>query len=115
VRRTASSAAHRAEFDRIAPGLEKAVVFDSNPDCPAGGHQSIPSSTQPTDGGRPDAMSLALASLARLALGGSHRQAGDSHRLAPTRLPTVLDLEKTRAHRTTRSADRGAHADPGAV
>jgi hypothetical protein len=43
--------------------------------------------------------------MARLALGGVYRQAGDRRRVAPPRLSLVLDLEKptpaARACRTT--------------
>ena len=51
------------------------------------------------DGGRSNAVGVALARLARLALGGSHRQAGDGHRVASPRLSPVLDLEKPTPHR----------------
>jgi hypothetical protein len=43
---------------------------------------------------------VAVASLARLAVGCAHRQAGDRRRLAPTQLSPLLDLEKPAAHRS---------------
>ena len=60
-------------------------------------------------------LGVALGSMARLALGPSHREAGDRHSMAPARFPAVLDLEKPAAHRTTRHASRRARADPGVV
>ena len=58
---------------------------------------------------------MALASLARLAVGGSDRQTGDRRRLAPTRLSPILDVEKPPAHRATGCASRPARPDPRAV
>ena len=49
---------------------------------------------------------MALALVARLAVGRAHRQAGDRRRLAPARLSPVLDLEEPTAHRAPgRAAD----------
>ena len=60
-------------------------------------------------------MGRSLASLARLAVGAGHRQAGDRHRVASSRLSPVLDLEEPSAHRTTGRAGRRPRADPRAV
>ena len=49
---------------------------------------------------------MALAGMARLALGRAHRQAGDRHRVAPARLSSVLDLEEPTAHRAAGRATR---------
>ena len=93
------------------------VAAPRNPRAPTPAHgcQSIARSTPPLDHRRPDAVGVALASLARLAVGGSDRQTGDRRRLAPTRLWPILDVEKPPAHRTTGCASRPARPDPRAV
>ena len=56
-------------------------------------------------------MGVALAGMARLALGPSHRQAGDRHRLAPARLSSVLDVEEPTPHRAPGRATRRSRLD----
>ena len=79
------------------------VAAPRNPRAPTSAHgcPSIAAPTSPFDVDRPDAVGVALASLARLAAGSSHRQAGDRRRLAPTRLSALLDLEEPPAPRPT--------------
>ena len=60
--------------------------------------------------GGPLALGPAFAHLDRMANGARDRQARDCHRLAPTRLPAVVDLEKPAPHRATDGA--GRHPDP---
>jgi putative transposase len=69
----------------------------------------------PIDVGRPDAVGVALASLARVAVGSAHRKPGDRRRVAPTRLSPLLDLEKSPPYGTTERASRRSRADPRAV
>ena len=60
----------------------------------------------------PVALGPVHAPLDRMANGARHRQAGDRHRLAPTGLPAVVDLEKPAPHRATDRAGGHPHADP---
>src|SRR5436190_2643395 len=65
------------------------------------------------DRGRPPAVDLSGASLARLALGVAHRQARNGRSLASCRLSLVLDLEGAlRKTRTTRHFKRTPRPDP---
>jgi len=73
---------------------------------PARRGPSIAPLTTSFDFGRPDAVGVALASLAPLAVGASCRQAGDRRHLASTWLSPVLDPEKPPTHRATRCASR---------
>src|SRR5207302_1318762 len=64
------------------------------------------------DRGRPPAVDLSVAPLARLALGVGHRQARNGRSLASCRLSFVLDLEGAlRKTRTTRHVKRGPRSD----
>ncbi len=83
------------------------VAAPRNPCAPTSAHggPSIAPAAPPFDVGRPDAVGVALACLARLALGPSHCEAGDGHRLAPARLSSVLDLEEPTPHRTSGRAE----------
>jgi hypothetical protein len=97
------------------PIARVAASRDSRAPTSARGGQSITPSTPPFDLGRPDAVGVALASLARLAVRCTHREAGDRRRLAPTRLSPLLDLEKPRARRTTERTGGCARVDPRAI
>src|SRR5215207_9441412 len=57
----------------------------------------------PADSGGPPPVGVAGAGLEQLANRADHRQTGDSPRLAPPRLPPVLDVEEPPADR---AADR---------
>src|SRR2546425_12884047 len=64
------------------------------------------------DRGRPPALDLSVAPLARLALGVGHRQARNGRGLASGRLSFVLDLEGAlRKTRTTRHFKRSPRSD----
>src|SRR3989440_861421 len=64
------------------------------------------------DSGRPPAVDLSVAPLARLALGVAHRQARNGRSLASCRLSFVLDLEGAlRKTRTTRHFKRSPRPD----
>src|SRR2546429_207055 len=64
------------------------------------------------DRGRPPAVDLSVAPLARLALGVGHRQARNGRSLASCRLSFVLDLEGAlRKTRTTRHFKRSPRSD----
>src|SRR5437773_8516682 len=64
------------------------------------------------DLGRPPAVDLSVAPLARLALGIGHRQARNGRSLASCRLSFVLDLEDAlRKTRTTRHVKRSPRSD----
>src|SRR2546429_593529 len=64
------------------------------------------------DRGRPPAVDLSVAPLARLALGVGHRQARNGRSLASCRLSFVLDLEGAlRKTRTTRHFKRTSRSD----
>ena len=69
-----------------------AASGNSRPPAPANGGPSIAPPTPPIDVGRPCAVGVALASLAPIAVGASHRQAGDRRCLfvAPTAMFRLL-------------------------
>jgi hypothetical protein len=79
-------------------------------------HQlQLTAATHPTATGaaredRPVALGRARAPLERMANGARHRQAGDRHRLAPTGLPAVVDLEEPAPPGATDRACRRPHA-----
>src|SRR5712692_9409651 len=73
-------------FARRAPARSAGVT------APAAGAATQPASTARED--RPVALGRALPHLVRMANGTRDRQAGDRHRLAPTGLPTLVDLEE---------------------
>src|SRR6266851_3575095 len=56
-------------------------------------------------------LGMAVTSVARLASGTRHRQAGNGHRLASPRLPTVLDLEEPSPRGSTDRPGRCEDAD----
>src|SRR5439155_20326231 len=59
------------------------------------------------------AMGLALTTVVGLAFRPGHRQTGDRHRLAPTSLSLVLDLEgSSRSNRTSQYLKRNSRSDP---
>ena len=59
---------------------------------------------------QPDAVGVALALMARLALGRSHRQAGNGRRVAPSRLSPVLDLEESPSQRAVHAVSPDVRA-----
>ena len=77
--------------------------------------QSVPPPTSPRHVGRPDVVGVALAGMARLAFGRSHRQAGNRHRVAPARLSSVLDVEEPTPHRPPDRSTRRSRPDPRTV
>jgi hypothetical protein len=68
-------------------------------------------SATPADGGGPPPVGMAGTGLEQLANRTCHRQTGDSSRLAPPRLPPVLDVEGPPADRSADRALRCARAD----
>src|SRR6266446_4941895 len=62
--------------------------------APAAGVAAHPTATGAAREDRPVALGRALPHLDRVANGARRRQAGDRHRLAPTGLPAVVDLEE---------------------
>jgi hypothetical protein len=59
----------------------------------------------------PTALGLAVASVARMAIGGRHREARDRPHLAPPRLPPALDVDESAPSRSTRRSSRRPRAD----
>ena len=88
---------------------------DHRAPTPAGRRESIASLTASIDGRRPDAVGVALARVARLAVGRSHHQAGDPGRMASERISMVLDVEEPIPHRAPRCPARRARPDSPAV
>src|SRR6267143_6201549 len=63
------------------------------------------------DGGGPTPVGVACRCLEQLAYCTCHRSTGDGHRLAPPRLPPVLDVEEPSADRSADRPFRCARAD----
>jgi len=60
----------------------------------------------------PMALDVAVALLERVANRARHREAGDRHRVAPSGLPAVLDVEESPAQRSTDSRRGSSRSDP---
>src|SRR5262245_27674224 len=58
--------------------------------CP----QEVSARPRSSEVGGPPALGLALALLVAMAFGVAYREARNGHRLAPQRIPSLLDLEK---------------------
>ena len=82
--------------------------------APAAGAAAVAASAAAARAGGPPALGLAVPRLERVAHGARHRQTGDRHRLAPPRLPLVLDVEEPPADRATDRALRRPRADSDA-
>src|SRR5438309_12062620 len=118
----------RSTLDRLSShGVGPRLVPPDPPDCgafarraparsaritaPAAGVAAHPTATDAAREDRPVALGRARALLDRMANGARHRQAGDCHRLAPTGLPAVVDLEEPAPPGATDRAHRRPHAD----
>ena len=75
---------------------------DSGAPTPTARAESVAITTRSADTSRPSALGLAVAALDRMATGARPRAAGDRRRMAPPRLPPVLDLEEPTPHRVDR-------------
>jgi hypothetical protein len=82
---------------------------------PTGRRPSIAAPASSLHVGRAHPVGVALARLARLALGHSYRQTGHGDRLASRQFPLVLDLEKPTSHRAPGRAASRPRASPGVV
>jgi hypothetical protein len=54
---------------------------------------------------------VAVALVDRLATRARHRHTGDRHRVAPPRLPLILDVEQSPTYRPTIHSDRRPRVD----
>src|SRR6267143_7139836 len=96
-----------ASIFRSRASLENLAFTPSNRRAP-----QVCRKTPQIDLGRPPAVDLSVAPLARLALGVGHRQARNGRSLASCRLSFVLDLEGAlRKTRTTRHFKRSPRSD----
>jgi hypothetical protein len=80
----------------------------------AGPRSSAPPAS-PFDASRSHAIGVALTLMARLALGRTHRQAGNRHRVAPTQLSSLLDLEKSTSNGPSGRASLRSRPDSRAL
>src|ERR1700704_7080861 len=88
-----SDPARVGTFARYAPARGPGATTST-----AGASPSKVSAT-PADGGGPTPVGVACTDLEQLAYCIGHRSTGDGHRLAPPRLPPVLDVEEPPADR----------------
>src|SRR5260221_14165684 len=79
---------HMGTFARLAPTRSAGLA------APTAGAATLPAAEGAAREPGPLALGRALAWVDRMASGARHRQAWNRHRLAPTRVPTVVDVEK---------------------
>ena len=68
-------------------------------------------SARPAHPTGPTALGVAVARVARMAIGSRHRETRDRALLAPPRLPPDLDVEKSAPSGSTRRSSADPHAD----
>src|SRR5688572_3750000 len=100
-----------ADASRWCPLARGLTARDSRLTAPASRAGTIAGASAPVDVCRPATLDLVVPSLVSLADGAHHRQTRHRHRLASTRVPSLLDVEEPPSDGSADRPPRGTHAD----